>query len=188
MAAAGLAVLTACATGGAPAAESGTGFRGGSGSVTWADLEFRVTLLRSGPDRIRARGSVTSRRERTVSALVPGCLVHLRIYRGSTLVWDRQRARGDCAGMWRQVNLRPGEEETAYLTVSAAEVLGDRHPSGLYTVRAYVPRDDRPDQPVRTAMEFTVGDARLVRPDEPDAGQTKSPGAKPGLSVIRWSD
>lgn len=148
------AALAACAgSGPGPSAQ-----RPASTSFEWAGLRLEVELVRSPPDRIRARGTLTNVRERFLEREVPRCVVMLRMYRRDRRAWSDGPETG-CFGT-RVVRLHPGESHPFDRTIEARRILGDSLPSGSYLVRAFWPGAVRPGLP-RAEIEVTLGGVEL---------------------------
>lgn len=132
----------------------------GSTTLEWAGLSIEYRMIPSSADRIRVGATVANRTSGTVARELPFCVIRMRLYRGDRLAWDEGRAEA-CAGI-RTVQLRPGEEQDFWSSVTAERVLGDSLPAGDYLVRLYLPGNARPGA-IRTSMELTLAEKTLAR-------------------------
>lgn len=139
----------------------------GSTSVDWAGLTIQYLMLPSPSDRIRVSATVANRTGGRLLRELPFCVVRLRLYRGDRLAWDEGRVEA-CGGI-RTLDLRPGEEQDFWTSVTAERVLGDSLPAGDYLVRVFLPGSDRPGT-IRTSMELTLAEKTLGRETQDSPG------------------
>lgn len=152
-----IALLAACAGGGAPT-DVGTprADRTVAGVVYHADL----LVMESFPVQLRSIVTAENSTGDTVTIEVPdGCTVLLRAYRDESRsgspAWD-QAGSAMCTMALRRTTLAPGESrEFGSVTVGAGEILGDSLPDGRYYLSAVI-------RPNGQTVELAAGATELA--------------------------